>query len=89
MPGDAATHTPHFLGSVLLLLDLLATVLLGLGDAVTHQSVLGLELLGGVDGLVDKTEAAGAPAAKSGLEPKQDNKRLKWKRIERNEGHLS
>merc|ERR1712088_698784 len=57
------------LSSVLPLLLLLPAHLgLGLDDALSHESVLGLELL-----VVDQGEASGLAATKVGLEPKHED----------------
>merc|ERR1719154_803282 len=59
----------HLLGPVLLLLPLLAAAAgLGLDNSMPEQTVLGLELLGEVHGVVDEGEAGGLAAAELGLE---------------------
>lgn len=59
--GKTASSTEDLLATVLLL----GTLLLGdlvdlLGKTVANETVTGLELLEGVDGVVDQTEASGA-----------------------------
>merc|ERR1712158_32481 len=61
------------LSSVLPLLLLPAHLGLGLDDALSHESVLGLELLGVVHGVVDQGEAGGLATAKVGLEPEHED----------------
>ena len=65
------------LDTVLTLLALLARHPLGLHEAVTHQAMLGLELLGEVERVVDEREAGALAAAEHGLEAEaEDNVRL-------------
>jgi len=62
--GSAA----HLLHPVAALLALLARLLLLLEETVAGQTVLGLELLGEVQGVVDEGEARGAAATEVGAE---------------------
>lgn len=69
--GLGGTTEP--LGTVLALLALLPGGLLGLGKTVTDETVLGLEALGRVEGVVDQGKARGATTTKSGLEAKAED----------------
>lgn len=66
----------NLLGTVLLLLALLAPALGGSGEALTDHAVLGLKLLERLHRVVDEGEAGGLATAKGVLAPKDDNVRL-------------
>ena len=63
----------HLLHAVLTLLALLAGGSLPLVQAVSLQAVLGLELLRKVERVVDERKAAGAAAAKVGLQAEAED----------------
>lgn len=63
----------NLLGTVLLLLALLAAALGGLSQAVANHAELGLKLLGGLDGVVDEGEAGGLATTKGVLAAEDDD----------------
>jgi hypothetical protein len=65
--------TSEFLGSVLALLALLAGDLLLATDTVSDESVLGLGLLGNVNGVVDQAETSGLATTENGLKTEGEN----------------
>lgn len=70
-------RTSHLLHSVLSLLALLAWHPLGLHEAVTSLTMLGLELLGKVERVVDERKACALATAEDGAKAEtEDNVRL-------------
>merc|ERR1711954_528721 len=66
--------SPHFVHPVLPLLFLLPAHLgLGFSNTLSDQSVLGLELLSKVHGVVDKGKPGGLSTSELGLETKGEN----------------
>jgi hypothetical protein len=65
--------TTNLLGTVLLLLALLATTLGGISEAVADHAELGLELLGSLNVVIDKGEASGLTTTKGILAAENDD----------------
>ena len=63
LPGGSSAQTPDLLASVLGFLDLLPGGVHGLLQTLSDLSVVGLELLQGLDRVVDEAEAGGLAAA--------------------------
>ena len=66
-------RTSHLLHSVLSLLALLAWHTLGLGEAVSCQSILWLELLGKVKSVVDESKTAALSTTEHGAEAEAED----------------
>ena len=65
--------TANLLHTVLLFLNLLPGSLLNSQKTVADKTVLGFELLGRIDGIVDEGETRGSITTESGTEAKAEN----------------
>lgn len=73
MLGGTLAKTENLVRLVLLLLDLLSGALSLLGQAVSSQTVSGLVFLGGINAVVDKSEARGLSTTEVGSEAENED----------------